>query len=381
MVGDERDDTAAEIKQVLTHLALGLMRQDDAVRKGLAPPVTQLDEQLQGGWDDLTRLCHLHGVSPPRHLPHLVTWLHQPVETWNILGAFAEQAGLSGPLLSFGIPSEQCEMLSRDMHLAFDIERELQDVPFKEILFYCLKHHLVDQYREARSFLIHHPFLPEGGIAIASNSLWDTTVRKWLRLCYEPVPRICWKQSGERAVITCCSRCGWPLEWRFQNVRLAHCYSDLCSRLVKDFHDPGIWHDVSPDSLRTTRGIQASVVAPELPLLDLVHRIEQELRLIYELWPEVDHYDLRIHLSGGEYWAVDMKDHLSPKYLAAHATAFEAIPQWDRAFFVFPDYRHRPGYFPSFQAVWRQPPRTQAFFANEFFHYLRAYEKKEAIYA
>lgn len=76
-----------------------------------------------------------------------------------------------------------------------------------------------------------------------------------------------------------------------------------------------------------------------------------------------------------------MKDHLSPKYLAAHATAFEELPPWDRAFFVFPDYRHRPGYFQSFQAAWRQPPRTQAFFASEFFHHLLAYEKKEAIHA
>lgn len=365
----------AIFKRVITRLALGLMRQDEAIQKGLALLATNLDEQFQGGWDDLATFCYNRGISPPCHLPELVSWLHRPIESWDGFEALAHQADLSGKLLAYGSPSELCMELSREMHLTSNPERELQDIPFKEILQYCKDHHLTEQYREARLFLLKNPYLLYGGITITSNPWWDTEIRKWLRQCYEPLPLTCYQQSHNKSGIACCPRCGWPLEWPSRKACLARCYSDLCSQLVTTLHHPTQWMDTSSDTMRTTRGIQASVVAPEVPLLRLKERIEQEFGLACELWPNVDNYDLRIHTSHHGHWAIDMKDHYNARRLAEQATMFELIPEWQQAFYVFPEHRRHPGYFQTFLSLWNRPPKTQAFFVNDFLNYLREHER------
>jgi hypothetical protein len=377
-MSDREEASPARFKQIITRLALGLMRQDEAIQKGVLVLATKPDDQFQSGWDDLTTFCHILGVAPPRHLPELVVWLHQPIETWGGFEDLALQADISGRLLSYGAPSEQCMALSREMHLASDPERELQDVPFKEILSYC-KHNytkdprLIEQYRKARLFLVTNPYLPYGAITITSNSYWDSEIRKWLRQCYEPLPRSCYQQINGQSKIALCPRCGWPLEWPSKKVRLARCYSDLCGQLVSTLHYPTQWLEAPIDAMRTTRGIQSSVVAPEVPLLRLKERIEQEFGFPCELWPEIDNFDLLV-TRDRERLAIDMKDHVGVRKLAEEATAFPLTPAWDQAFYIFPEHRRQPGYFRTFSSLWKQPPKTQALFVNDFLRYLREYE-------
>jgi REase associating with pPIWI_RE/pPIWI_RE three-gene island domain Y len=366
----------AEAKQVMTHLAVGLLRQDEAMQKGVASPVTALDEQLQWGWDKLAFLCYKQYTLPPRHLPQLIDWLHRPVEDWEGLGPLFAEASLSGPLLSYGAPSELCTELGRGLHLSSDPERELQDTPFKEILAYCQKHHLAEQYKEARLFLVSNPYLPFGGITISSDSKWDPEVRKWLRLSYESIPSTCRRMTGEQECIALCPRCRWPLEWRSSKRSIAVCYNDLCGHLIPGIHDPQRWERVIPEAMRTTRGIQESVVAPEVPLLELQRRLKDEYRLSCDLWPEVDSYDLAVHLSDGQCWAVDMKDYRSPTDLAAKVRGFRPTPKWDRAFFVFPEHRRSPGYLQTFRALWNKPKgqRVEALFVKNFLWSVQEHE-------
>jgi hypothetical protein len=164
------EEATVEAKQVVTHIAIGLLRQDLAIQRGTANPVTVVDEQIQWGWDKLALLCLKNDVPPPRHLPELVAWLHQPIETWETIGHLFEATDLRGTLLHFGVPGELCLELSQDMHFLTEPEREIQDIPFKEILAYCQTNYLPKQYALARGFLVGNSYLPHGGIVISSNT-------------------------------------------------------------------------------------------------------------------------------------------------------------------------------------------------------------------
>ena len=364
-------EAMAEAKQVAAHLSVGILRQDRAIQQGSAAPVTLLDEQLQWGWDKLAALCRKHGQAGPRHVHELVSWLHQPLETWDTIGPLLEAAGLSGALLYYGTPSELCDQLSRDMHLAADLERELHDLAFKEILAYCQEKHLAEQYTLARRFLVEHPYLPEGGIVISADHRFDPEIRKWLFQAYEQVPPVCYRKLDGQDCIALCPRCGWPLEWRTQRRDQARCYGELCNRLVSNLHDPAEWKPVLPEAMRTTRGIQASVVAPEQPLIQIFRVFTDRLGLPCDLWPEVDSYDLLVSFPDGERWAVDMKDVEKPVRFAQDLLPFKPVPPWDRAFFLFPDHRRRPGYLQAFRTHWRGAARTEALFAEDFIQRVR----------
>src|SRR6266700_2311240 len=114
----QKEDGFAEAKHVLVHLAVGLLRQNEVAGRGLARPVTDLDEQLQWGWDKLAAFCYKYHVSPPRHLPEFVAWLHRPIESWEGIGHLFASALLSGSLLTYGAPSEFCADLGRGLHLS-----------------------------------------------------------------------------------------------------------------------------------------------------------------------------------------------------------------------------------------------------------------------
>ena len=64
--------------------------------------------------------------------------------------------------------------------------------------------------------------------------------------------------------------------------------------------------------------------------------------------------DLLIEFAHGRRWAIDLKDHESASKLARYVNEKPFIwnRQWDRAFYVFPDYRVTPGYLNTFNTLW-----------------------------
>jgi len=185
-----------DVELMLARLAVGLMRQEDSRQHGTGRPVSHLDEYLQQGWNQLYALCLGLDIKPPRHLPDLVHWLHLPLEEWPI-PLPSTRAPLEGALLSYGIPTETCRELDREIGGAIHPERELADLTTKRILDMCWSGQLsegfdpAEQYTRWRTFVCRHKVLLEGKITIVSDPSWAPEIRDELLKCYEPILQAC----------------------------------------------------------------------------------------------------------------------------------------------------------------------------------------------
>lgn len=355
-----------EAEEVLIHLAVGLIHQDAKLKQKISKPVTELEPSLQRAWDRFTLLCYEHETEPPKHYPDLIEWLHRPVDEWDGLGDTFLALQLTGPLLFRGSPTELCIELGKEYSDSPDLERELQDRPMKEILNYCFHEYLVDEYSKARRFIVENPFLSRGIPDILEYHSWDPKIQSLLIQCYQPIPPVCLRNEKQQRLIALCPRCGWTLEWK--NNHYAQCYSDLCGRIT-NIHD-ATWRKCPQEAMRTIRGIQYSTVGPEKPLLNLYQVITEELKLNVELWPDVDEFDLYIHFPDGQSWAVDMKDVFNPRKLAMSENkkqkSFSTELPWEKAFFVFPKHRRKPGYLETFKQTWKGQENCDALFDDNF---------------
>ena len=340
-----------QAKKILTRIAVGLVEQQEQITKRSAPPVTSPNEHIKSGLEQLSVLCISYKTMPPLHHKEVVNWLHQPVEEWPGVGKLMEAANLSGSLLFLGQPTDLAYELSERMRSGGNPEVEIQDIPFKDILEYCSENKLDEQYVKARLFLVQNSHLEWGTKIINSDLDWDPEIRSLLCATYERIPLACRVKRNGVYHLALCPRCGWPLEWQGSSRRHAVCYSDLCSRLVNNMSTPEKWVPYRPESMRTIRGIQASVVAPERSLIQLRDTLVK-LGLDCSLWPSVDNYDLMIKFPTGEVWAVDMKDQANARELAWSLKPFKQFPAWNKAFYIFPDYRYKGKYKKVFQAVW-----------------------------
>lgn len=340
-----------QAKQILTRIAIGLIELQEQITKRTAPPVTSPNEHLKSGLERLSVLCISHKTMPPRHHKEVVKWLHQPVEDWPGVGKLMQEANLSGSLLFLGQPTDFAYELTERTQSGGNTNLEIQDIPFKDILEYCSNNKLDEQYVKARLFLVQNPYLEWGTTIISRDLDWNPEVRSLLCATYERIPLACRVKRNGKEQIALCPRCGWLLEWQGSDRPRALCYSDLCSRLVENISYPEQWIPYRPESMRTLRGIQASVVAPEQLLIQLRDNLV-ELGLDCSLWPNVDSYDLWVKFRTGEVWAVDMKDQANARALALDLKPFKQFPQWDKAFYIFPNHRYTGKYKKEFQSIW-----------------------------
>jgi hypothetical protein len=372
------------IELMLATLAVGLMRQEDHRQHGTSRPVTHLDEYLQQGWNQLYALCLGLDTKPPRHLPDLVDWLHLPLEKWPIPLPDA-RTPLEGPLLSYGIPTELCRELDREMGGSINPERELADLPSKRILELCWSGQLSEgfdpeeQYTRWRTFISRNTVLFDGKITIVSDPGWAPEIRDELVKCYEPLLQACIRSIQGKPCIARCPRCGWPLRWKASNPNVAECYDPLCSEQVPQFHFPTVWEPVMKDiALQLTYGIQASIAGPEVALIYLYERLTQEMKLPCELWPHIDQPDLVVKLSDHTKWAVDLKDYRSPAALAKTLTGwfFPTPEPWDRMFLLLPDHRKTPSYHDTLKRLWQRSDgqHIDLLYVSEFLREVERYE-------
>lgn len=359
-------DSQKEAEEVLIHLAAGVIHQEEKLKQKIHKPVTELEPSLQRAWDRLTLLCYEQESEPPKHFPDLIEWLHRPVEKWEGIGNIFKELQLTGSLLFYGSPTELCIELGKEYAGSSDLEREIQDRPMKEILKYCYDNYLVDEYSKARRFLVENPFLSRGNPDVLEYHNWDPKIQSLLIQCYQPIPPVCLRYEKQQQFIALCPRCGWTLEWK--NNHYAQCYSDLCGRIT-NIHD-ATFRKCPQEAMRTIRGIQYSTVGPEKPLLNLYQVITEELKLNVELWPDVDLFDLYIEFPDGQFWAVDMKDVFNPRNLAKSENkkekSFSTVLPWEKAFFVFPKYRRKPGYLETFKQTWKGQENCDALFDDDF---------------
>ncbi len=339
-------------QQILSRLAVGLIATRRQVVEKKANPITLPHPQLKRGLEQLSALCISHGTRPPSHHQEYVQWLHQPVEDWSAIGATMASNNLFGSLLFAGVPTDFAYELA-DRVSGEDTETEIQDLPFKDVLNYCSSGRREEEYTSARLSIVENPYLAQGKQSIYDHMEWDSTLCELLAACYESVPPAARVLKEGREWIALCPRCGWTLEWIGKHQQYATCYSDLCSRLFPRLQTDCQWVPYRPSSLRTTPGIQKSIVAPERSLLTLKQQLE-EMGAKTVLWCGVDNYDLWVQLLNGCRLAIDLKDYSNPADLALALEPFKNYPEWDQAYYIIPDYRHTPRYMQRFQAVWKQ---------------------------
>jgi len=92
--------------------------------------------------------------------------------------------------------------------------------------------------------------------------------------------------------------------------------------------------------LQVRRPLRVFVTSPGLAETNLDAALRAK-RLVPEMWPQYDAYDLRVTFADGTAWAVDVKDWANPSLLGARTRAFDADPAYDKAFIVIPEYRFR----------------------------------------
>lgn len=142
-----------------------------------------------------------------------------------------------------------------------------------------------------------------------------------------------------------CEHCG-PLRVKrgqLQSLKRSVC-TNHCPR-----HQGG-WKPVNPASQLNVlrKGVHLRTYLPGIPELALFNWLEEcqqknsEFIQSVSLWPRIDMYDLQIQFPDAT-WAIDVKDHQEPDRLGRSLTHIyaEGELQWNRGFFVYPDYREK----------------------------------------
>ncbi len=367
-------------RDALLLLAIGLVEQEQALEHGKAESAVQLNPRLRQGWEKLSYLCFSRGILPPRTLPELVTWLRQPVKSWEGIGDLLDlNTYADALLLDDAYPSYLCEELGSDMAGMRYPRLELEDEHFRELQRVCQELHLATNYSAAREFLIRTPLLTDVITQISADTKWHDVVRPLLRNCYETIPEACILNKGKRRLICRCPYCGWVLEWRCSE---AHCVQgSVCAQIKGDLSAAEDWLVYENTMMRTKEGIQRFVVQPEMSLIALVDALKTVRGVYCQLFPGLDAYDLLItFVEGGQRWAVDAKDVRNPSQLAKNLNdqPFASVASWDRAFYVFPDYRATPTYLQRFRTHWQYQPDVTFMKLRDFIKFVKQTAEGEA---
>ncbi len=340
------------LARLLVFLSVGLLKQADAQVQDMPAPITLDHDDLQNGWEQYSYLCYSAGCTPPRTLPEFIRLLHVPLPEWPVIGDLCREAEFADPLLKSGRPTALCDRLGAPHLGSHVIDLELDDQYFRILHDACKQTSAPDQYSRAREFLVRNPAVDDAFEAIVANGVWTDTVRESLKRCYESIPSACIRNRGNQKVIVICPHCGWPLVWEGSKAR---CHAGgVCAALFGDLSQSEIWRQYQSAMMRTRGGIQHYVVAPELALIGLYDKLSKEWGLRCTLYPEFDAYDLLVTFADSRRYAVDLKDHVSPVRLAIalHDRTFRFWPEWDKAFYLFPDYRADEGYLREFENYW-----------------------------
>jgi hypothetical protein len=285
--------------------------------------------------------------------------LHTPVEQWGF-----KNHNWMGSLLFHGRPTDLCYDIGiRYANNHSDIE--LDNKPFVEMMDYCKKHKLPSEYTKIRLHLLINNFYPSLGryhLDIFSNTFSQFYIKERLQSCYEKIP----SSSIHDGKIALCPRCSWVLNW-IGNDPI--CYSEQCGQIV-DLHSAK-WVNIEEGTLRTKKGIQFSIAAPEKGLIKLGKWIEKKLKLQISYWPNLDEYDLEIIFPQKTTWVIDYKNYRNP-YDLKNKLENSNIPigEWEKGFYILPNERKETGYLELIRSSVQQP-NVEIMYEDQFRHLLK----------
>jgi hypothetical protein len=354
------------LEHCLTTLAIGLLQQQKNYGRG-AESAILLNSYLKHGWDQLCYLAFVQGVLPPATLPELAAWLHQPSSQWT---GFEDLAPVYyDPLLADGFCTPLAQQLGGSFAGSYNPRLELEDAPFRHIYDHCQKSGVARDYAQVREFLNRNPVIDDlyGRLMEAE---WDIALNPLISSCYELVPVACQRQHGDETWVALCPHCGWALRWRANE---AYCVENgACSIRFGELANDATWIVYKQDMARTKEGIQRYVVAPEITLIHLYDKLRAMWGVRCDLYPGVDAYDLLVRLPNGKRWAVDVKDWHRATELARGLSPFAVVPDWHKAFYVFPTYRADKGYLNTFRNYWQPEPDVTFMRDDEFLAQVKA---------
>lgn len=258
-------------------------------------------------------------------------WDHDILEALRVkdlpfydCGPLAERISLRNAVY---VPSEDCASFldSRNLTITSSIPRNAAEEIDEFLVYEKLRALEQEDYVAVRRFLIGHPILEK---------------QDWLQLHLQYAGRdevlSCFSSAYERIPGSAhvCPVCGWTLQRGDHGL---FCQSRSCVEPAPDISSlrpllPG------QDLRRLRLGVMRFIAWPGRLELDIAD-ICAENSLSYDLWPDLDRYDIRIRFSDGAFWAIDAKAYRNPSHLRSYIEDRGRFPceAFEKAFFAVPD--------------------------------------------
>lgn len=288
-------------------------------------------KSLQRGYDRLLNLYIQQEETPPSSLVELVRWCEQKsLSDWKI-DIPSELIEDEEHLLYKQEPTELCDELSQLIEDRGAFQKKI----IGKVMTLCQSLKNPEMYIDFRYFLCD-----------SSNSIVDYLRKKSFRNkvpqlaseiedIYQEIPEV----YAINEQLYQCDRCGYL---GIQNLEgKIVCKNKKCRRKYKSKFQVV---KGTPPFYLLHEEIHRFITLPGQPELELeakLKKIDSTLRV--EIWKEYDKHDLYLTFSNGERWAIDVKDWQSPYLLAQklNSDSFPSQPEWDKAFYVIPDYRYK----------------------------------------
>ncbi|MFC4591198.1 pPIWI_RE_Y domain-containing protein [Sphaerisporangium corydalis] len=324
---------------LLHTLATALVNADR--RTGLDSFHLPYDDEAQRALDRTVLACLLRGAEPPASLAELFSWCRErPLSDWP-LDSLPDTIGPDDHLLDPGVgrPTELCfEWKTRSQDSAAEHrDREV----IRKALRLCLDAGEPEAYTAFRGLLIEQPVLTSTEAFAVMSDLMLEPVRSILAVIYQEVSDGLVRDH----VYATCARC-LTLLTPVQDGQW-WCERDRCRRVGPP--PVGREIDSGEDLRQLERPLRQFVTGPGQAEVSLERRLRLP-RLVLEMWPNFDSYDLRLTFPDGQVWAIDVKDWAHPYFLGRAAKPVPPTPPYDEAFWVVPAQRvqERPGYLEIF---------------------------------
>ena len=182
-----------------------------------------------------------------------------------------------------------------------------------------------EAYCRIRRYIIENPIITLEDRRAMSLELADNSAAKdAFQFAYEEITEDSYR----------CPQCGWTMT---QGKYGYNCYSTHCADILPELTDE-MKLDVSAGNLfRLKKGVMRYFAAPGKLELEIAAFCEKK-KLRFELWPQMDRYDVEIQFSDGEVWEIDAKAYRNPIALRTKIQNDNGFPdgEYARGYFVIP---------------------------------------------
>ncbi|MFY0217238.1 hypothetical protein [Bacillus cereus] len=308
-----------EIKEMIYYIAKGLVQWET---KGW----TEIPKTLYKG-HLLFMKNTLQSNTPPNNVFDLIKLLHEPVEKWGMDGVEKLLPSDSTFLVEgFGLSIDIEDFLEEYMS-----PEEFDQSVMKEILQYCRKYGLDEEYRKIRSIVANpnNAVLTYVRLRRILSLVEDDKLKEWLQKCYEEVPHNIDNYKK-------CPHCGWTVSfikgsWRCNKEQICGHFQSFERLEAYKFSEGESVYRIRP-------GIQRYVLLTGIIEEKMCKRLKGYDAVLY---PNIDEFDIRINVND-TLIDLDVKDYRSPKMLA---NAFNdknssQLKKYHRnSYIIIPNYR------------------------------------------